>query len=325
MADGRPLIGYHCSQEQLPPDALLRNVRRAEAAGFEAAMSSDHFHPWSARQGQSGFTWSWLGAALQATSLSFGTVNAPGQRYHPAIVAQAAATLALMYPGRFWVALGSGEALNEAITGERWPAKDERNARLRECADVIRALLAGETVTHRGLVMVEEARLWTRPEQPPPLFGAAITEETARRVGGWADGLITVAAEPASLRKVVDAFREGGGDGKPMYLQVALSFDRTDDAARAAAHDQWRTAGLGSVVLGDLRSPAAFDAASEALPPENVEQSVRVSSDPGRHADWLARDLELGFERLFLHNVARDAQERFIEVFAREVLPQLRS
>src|SRR5918997_6060747 len=126
-------FGYHCSHEQYPPSELLENVQAAEAAGFEGAMCSDHFHPWTDAQGHSGFAWSWLGAALQATSLSFGTVNAPGDRYHPAIVAQAAATLAEMFPDRFWLAIGSGEALNEAITGARWPAKRERDARLREC------------------------------------------------------------------------------------------------------------------------------------------------------------------------------------------------
>ena len=155
-------------------------------------MCSDHFAPWSTRQGESGFAWSWLGAALQATSLSFGVVSAPGQRYHPAIIAQAAATLAQMYPGRFWMALGSGEALNEHITGERWPEKPVRNARLRECVDVMRALFAGETVTHRGLVRVDRARLWTLPETPPPLIGAAVSAATAAWVGGWADGLVTI-------------------------------------------------------------------------------------------------------------------------------------
>src|SRR5919112_2448835 len=126
---------YHCSHEQHAPSALLSYVRAAEAAGFAAAMCSDHFHPWTDAQGQSGFAWSWLGAALQATSLSLGTVNAPGARYHPAIIAQAAATLAEMFPGRFWFAIGSGEALNEAITGDAWPVKAERNARLQECAE----------------------------------------------------------------------------------------------------------------------------------------------------------------------------------------------
>ena len=158
-----PRIGIHASHEQIAPSRLLAAVRHAEAAGFGAAMCSDHFSPWSVRQGESGFAWSWLGAALEATDLSLGCVNAPGQRYHPAIVAQAAATLAEMYPGRFWVALGSGEASNEHITGAPWPDKATRTARLRECVDVMRALFAGEVVDHDGLVTVDRARLWTLP------------------------------------------------------------------------------------------------------------------------------------------------------------------
>src|ERR1041384_850593 len=140
--------GIHASHEQIPPADLLTAVIAAERAGFDAAMSSDHFSPWSARQGQSGFAWAWLGAALQATNLPFGVVNAPGQRDHPAIIAQAIGTLGAMYPGRFWAALGTGEASNEHITGAAWPRKDIRTARLRECVDVIRALLDGEEVSH---------------------------------------------------------------------------------------------------------------------------------------------------------------------------------
>src|SRR5918997_4266599 len=161
-----PVIGLHCSHEQIPPSRLLMHVREAEAAGFGAAMSSDHFSPWSERQGESGFAWSWLGAAMEATRLPFGVVNAPGQRYHPAIVAQAAATLCELFPGRFWMALGTGEASNEHITGDRWPAKAERRARLGEAVAVIRALLAGETVSHDGLVKVDRAKLWTLPAEP---------------------------------------------------------------------------------------------------------------------------------------------------------------
>ena len=149
------VYGIHASHEQIPPSRLLASVRHAEAAGFGAAMCSDHFSPWSERQGESGFAWSWLGAAMATTDLPFGVVNAPGQRYHPAIIAQAAATLAAMFPGRFWVALGSGENVNEHITGGRWPAKAERDARLRECVQIIRALLDGEEVTHHGLVSVD--------------------------------------------------------------------------------------------------------------------------------------------------------------------------
>src|ERR1051325_4592864 len=148
-------FGLHCSHEQIPPSGLLEAVIAAERAGFDAAMCSDHFSPWSARQGESAFAWSWLGAALQATNLSFGIVNAPGQRYHPAIIAQAIGTLGAMYPGRFWAALGSGEYSNEHITGEVWPRKSVRNERLAECVSVIRDLLAGEEVSRDGLVKVD--------------------------------------------------------------------------------------------------------------------------------------------------------------------------
>src|SRR5215203_1042471 len=177
-----PAFGFHASQEQVHPSELLAAVQRAEEAGFDAAMSSDHFSPWSERQGESGFAWSWLGAALQATALPFGVVTAPGQRYHPAVTAQAAATLTAMFPGRFWMALGTGEFSNEHITGAGWPSKLQRKARLGECVTVIRDLLAGDVVDHDGLVRVDRARLWTLPDAPPELFGAAVSVETARWV-----------------------------------------------------------------------------------------------------------------------------------------------
>jgi coenzyme F420-dependent glucose-6-phosphate dehydrogenase len=316
-------IGFHANHEQHRPDDLLRHLRAAEAAGFVAAMCSDHWAPWSEEQGQSGFAWSWLGAALEATGLSLGVVNAPGQRYHPAIVAQAAATLSVMYPGRFWLAIGSGELLNEHITGEPWPPKAERNERLRECAAVMRRLWAGETVTHRGRVTVSEARLWTRPDEPPPLFGAAISPETAAFVAEWADGLITVAQADEQLDCVVDAFRANGGAGKPMFLQVHLAYADTDDEAHDAAFSQWRQNALGSKVLADLRHPAQMTAAAAHVEPADMDAVVRVSADPGRHVEWLRRDLERGFEAIYLHEVGPD-QGRFIDVFGREVLPRVR-
>lgn len=275
------------------------------------------------RQGESGYAWSWLGAALQATSLSFGVVCAPGQRYHPAIIAQAAATLAEMFPNRFWVALGSGQALNEQITGEGWPAKAERNERLRECVDVIRALWAGETVTHYGLVQVEEAKLYTRPEVPPRIIGAAITPATAEWVGGWADGLITISHPYDKLREVVEAFRQGGGEGKPMYLKVQLSYAQDEEQALQGAYDQWRTNIFKSLVLSDLRLPKQFDAAAEFVKPEDMYEYVRISAEPEQHIEWLQKDLELGFSELYLHNVNRE-QQGFIEAFGEKVLPALK-
>jgi G6PDH family F420-dependent oxidoreductase len=174
-----PAFGIHASHEQVHPSELLAAVQRDEDAGLDAATSSDHFSPWSPRQGHSGFAWSWLGAALQATALPFGVVTAPGQRYHPAVIAQAIGTLGAMYPGPIWAALGTGEASNEHITGTAWP-EEVRNDRLRECVDIIRALLRGEEVSHEGLVRVDRARLWTRPPDPPPLLGAAVSVATAR-------------------------------------------------------------------------------------------------------------------------------------------------
>ena len=155
-------------------------------------------------------------SVVQATSVPFGVVNAPGQRYHPVVIAQAIATLGEMYPGRLTVALGSGEASNEHVTGDPWPPKPARNARLRACVDVIRALLRGEEVSTDGHVRVDRARLWTLPAEPVPLIGAALSEETARWCGGWADGLITVHMAPERLRRIIDAFQEGGGEGKPL-------------------------------------------------------------------------------------------------------------
>ena len=317
-------IGFHASHEQFPPSELLRLAVLAERAGFDCAMSSDHFRPWGTAQGHSGFAWSWLGAALQATRLPFGVISAPGYRYHPAVLAQAAATLAEMFPRRLWLALGSGQRLNEDLTGAAWPDKAERNARLRECADVIRALLRGETVTHRGRVTLVDGRLYSLPEEPPLLLGAAVTEATAELVGGWADGLLTVSADPDAVRKVADAFRRGGGEGKPMVMQVGLSWAPTEEEALRAAHEQWRTNVLGGEVNWELRSPEDFDTATRFVRPEDMRGSVLVSSDPGRHAAWLARYVELGFSELQLHQVGRN-QAAFVEEFGARVLPRLRA
>ncbi|QCR23876.1 TIGR03885 family FMN-dependent LLM class oxidoreductase [Pontibacter sp. SGAir0037] len=315
-------LGYHASHEQFKPSTLLKFVQMAEQAGFNASLSSDHYAPWSLDQGESGFAWSWLGAAMQATNLSFGIVNAPGQRYHPAIIAQAAATLAEMFPDRFFVAMGSGQYINEHITGGPWPVKQDRNARLKECVDIIRALWAGETVTHHGFVQVEEATLYTRPVTPPKIIGAAITEETARWVGSWADGLITVSKPPKELKKMVDAFREGGGEGKPMYLKVQLSYADDEQQALQGAHDQWRSNIFPSPVLSDLRTAKQLEQAASFVREEDLREHVRISSDPSQHIEWLQQDIDLGFTQLMLHNVNLQ-QERYIEVFGEKVIPQL--
>lgn len=223
--DAVTVVGFHASHEQIHPAQLLRDVQHAEQAGFDAAMCSDHLEPWSARQGHSGFAWSWLGAAMATTRLPFGVVNAPGQRYHPVIVAQAAATLAAMFPGRFWVALGSGENMNEHVTGDKWPRKDLRQQRLRECVDVIRGLLDGEEVTHEGLVTVDRARLWTRPETPPPLVCPAVSVRTAGECAAWADALATINQPAQHLRRMLDAYRGDGGGKAVLQSRPKLGSD----------------------------------------------------------------------------------------------------
>ena len=310
------VIGIHASHEQIAPSALLVAMREAEAAGFRRAWCSDHFSPWSERQGESGFAWSWLGAAMQATSLPYGVVNAPGQRYHPAIVAQAAATLAELFPGRLSVALGTGEFSNEHITGEPWPGKETRNARLRECVDVMRALFAGEIVDHDGLVRVDRAKLWTLPAEPPPLLATAVSVETAGWAAEWADGLITINQPHEHLRRMLDAF------GGPASLQVHVSWAPSEEEALRIAHDQWRTNVFPPPLCWDLATVEQFDHAASHVRPEDVRSAVLVSSDLAQHAEWLNEYAELGFDAIYLHHVGKE-QRSFIEAFGEHVLPRL--
>ncbi|SIQ64975.1 probable non-F420 flavinoid oxidoreductase [Paracoccus thiocyanatus] len=319
------VIGYHASHEQFAPSELLELVGQAEAAGFAAAMSSDHLAPWGEKQGQSGFAWSWLGAAMQATRLPFGVVTTPiGLRYHPLLVAQAAATLAQMYPGRLAVILGSGEALNERPFGAGWPGKQERTARLEEGVGIIQALLDGQEVTSSGFHKLEAARLYSLPDQAPALFAAALTPETARRAGGWAAGLATINMPRDRLRAVIDAFRDAAGEARPVHVQVHLSYAASQAEAEHNAVEQWRTNALPGSVAAELCSPAMFDAATGHMEVKDLASSVLISSDPSRHGEWLHQMAALGVERLLLHNVGRN-QRAFIDIFGRQVLPQLQS
>ncbi|WP_432559999.1 TIGR03885 family FMN-dependent LLM class oxidoreductase [Granulicoccus sp. GXG6511] len=311
-------IGFHASHEQIGPRQLLADVQHAERAGFAMAMCSDHLAPWSERQGHSGFTLSWLGAALARTNLEFGCVHAPGQRYHPTVTAQAIATLGEMFPGRFWIALGSGENMNEHVTDDRWPDKETRTQRLEECVDVIRRLLGGGTVTHRGLINLHEARVWERADPMPLLIAPAVSVESAARVAKWADGLVTINQPIDTLRQVIDAYRSAGGRGK-IALQVHLSWAPTDTEALAIAHDQWRTNVFGAEIAWDLHSPEAFDEVARFVPPEALHDHVRISADVRQHAEWLAEYADLGFDDIYCHHVGQD-QAGFIDAFGEHVL-----
>lgn len=315
-------LGFHASHEQIPPSQLLNDVVAAEAAGFDGAMCSDHLAPWGVRQGESGFALSWLGAALARTQFSIGFVNAPGQRYHPAIIAQAYATLEEMFPGRFWAALGSGEAMNEHVTGEPWPPKHERNERLAESVSVIRRLLRGEEVDHDGLVRVHKARLWTLPEQPPPLYATAVSAETAGWAASWADGLATVSQQPDLLREVVSAYRSAGGEG-PLILQVHLSWAETDAEALAIARDQWRNGVVAAPATWNIEQPEHFDAAAGEPEDHELRDALFISPDLDELAERIAEVARIGFDRLYLHHVGQE-QAPFLEAARTRLLPRLR-
>lgn len=314
-------IGYHASHEQFSPSRLLKLVQLAEKAGFQCVLSSDHFHPWGDNQGESGFAWTWLGAAMHATNLEFGIVNAPGQRYHPAIIAQAVATLYEMFPKRFWMAAGSGQALNENITGEKWPEKAERNKRLEECVDIMRQLWRGKSVTRQGIIKIREAKLFTIPPKVPVVYGAALTEETARWASTWSDGLITVSKPLEELKKMVQAFKEKG-TGKPMLLKVQVSYDDNIDDALQGAWEQWRNNIFPSHLLSHLTAPKQFDALGDKVRKEEMEEHVLISNKPQYFIDKINAFTELGFEKIILHNVNTN-QEMGIDFFGRKVLPHI--
>lgn len=314
--------GWHASHEQISPQRLLRDAHHAEQAGFERAMCSEHVAPWSERQGHSGNAFVWLGAALATTDLTFGCVSAPGQRHHPAVHAHAIATLGAMFPGRFWVALASGEAMNEHITGDPWPRKEIREQRLDECAGIIRRLLHGEEVSHDGLVTVDRARLYDLPDPTPLLIAPAVTARSAARVAAWADGLVTLNQPHDRLREVLEAYRSAGGRGK-VSLQVHLSWAPTDAEAEVLAHDQWRTNVFAEPVPWDTELPEAFDAMAEHVPPEVVREHVRVSADLAQHTEWLQEYAALGFDDIYLHHVGQE-QRPFLDAFAETVLPDLK-
>ncbi|MFD1769922.1 TIGR03885 family FMN-dependent LLM class oxidoreductase [Sphingobacterium suaedae] len=314
-------IGYHASHEQFSPRDLLRLVQIAEQSGFQSILSSDHFHPWSQQDGQSGFAWSWLGAAMHATTMEFGIVNAPGQRYHPAIIAQAVATLDNMFPGRFWIALGSGQALNEQITGTGWPSKELRHKRLEACADVMRRLWKGENVTRHDDIRVQDAQLYTRPSCQPTVYGAALTVSTATWVGTWADGLITVNQDIPTLQAIIDGFRQHNPNGK-LILKLQVSYNSSVETAVTSAWQAWRNNTLGHMLQADLPLPQQYDAAGIHITPRHVAQQVLAATDPSVYVDAIRRYKQMGFNKIILHNVNRE-QDSFLAFMGREVLPSI--
>jgi len=323
-------IGYAASFEQFHPTDLLRYCQQAERAGFGAVMASDHFHPWVPSQGQSAFVWSWMGALGATTGLRFGTgVTPPGYRYHPAVIAQAAATLEAMFPGRFYLGLGAGEALNEHIVGDYWPEAPVRLERLMEAIEIIQSLFTGKTVKHRGAHFnVESARLYTLPEAPPPIYVATSGPIMAGRTGRFTDGLITVGAADDKLRGLVDRFekgaREAGKDPAPMprLIQVKVSYAASVEAATEAAVKEWPNGGM-AFPKADVRNPEDFEAMAKLVRAEHYKNRVLLSPDLAEHTAHLQHFIDLGFADVYVHNVGRN-QEAFIRAYGEEVVPKLK-
>jgi coenzyme F420-dependent glucose-6-phosphate dehydrogenase len=325
-----PVIGYAAMFEQFHPSELLQYSRLAEEHGFTALMASDHFHPWVPQQGQAAFVWAWLGAVGAQTNLRFGTgVTAPGYRYHPAILAQAAATLEAMYPGRFYLGIGAGEALNEHITGKYWPEGPVRSEILFEGIEVIRKLFTGKVVKHQGKhFTLESARLYTMPAAPPPIYVASSGPINSERTGKLADGIITVGASDEKVRNLMERFDKGARDGGkdpatlPRIIQLHVSWAPTRDEAVAQAVKEWPNGGM-PFPKGDIRNPEDFAEMAKFVRPENFANRVLMSENLAEHTAQVQHYLDLGFTEVYIHNVGRN-QEAFIQAYGREVIPALK-
>ncbi|GAA4841203.1 TIGR03557 family F420-dependent LLM class oxidoreductase [Luteimicrobium xylanilyticum] len=326
-------IGYVAELEQFHPTEAVELSAYAEQHGFSGVMAADHFQPWVPAQGQSPFVWNVLTALGERTTGDMGPgVTAPTFRWHPAMVAQASATLAAMYPGRHWLGLGSGEALNEHITAQYWPEAPERINRMFEAIDIIKKLfsasLAGKDAKHAGqFYKLESTRLWTMPEEAPEILVATGGPVTAKRAGKVADGLITVGAPLEKISMLFGKFdegvRESGRDPEnmPRALQIHLSWAPTDEEALANAMHEWPNGGM-KFPKADIRSPFEFEQMAKLVRPEDFEGRMVISSDPDVHREAIQKYVDLGFDRVYLHNVGRNQRE-WIEVFGRDVLPKL--
>jgi coenzyme F420-dependent glucose-6-phosphate dehydrogenase len=326
-------IGYAAMMEQFHPTDLLDWCAAAETAGFEAGfMVSEHFHPWTPQQGQSAFAWAFMGALGQRTSLRFGTaVTCPGFRYHPAVIAHAAATLGAMYPGRFYLGLGAGEALNEHVVAPVWPEVPIRSAMMFEAIEVIDKLFSGEVVRHDGKYFtLERAKLYTRPpdDQRVPIYVATAGPVNAKKTGKFADGLITVGAADEKMEMIWGKFEEGRREagkapGGPRMLQIHISWARTDDEAMENALVEWPNGGMAFFPKQDIKNPEDFAGIAKLVRAEDFENRVLISGDLEVHAKQIQHYVDMGYDEIHLHNVGRN-QTEFIEVFGREVLPNLR-
>lgn len=314
-------IGYFLSSEQYKPKELVDQAKRAEAAGFESLWISDHFHPWNDEQGQSAFVWGVIGALSEATSLPVSTaVTCPTMRIHPAIIAQAAATAAVQLDGKFVLGVGSGEALNEHILGDPWPSVGVRLEMLEEAVEVIRLLHRGDEVSHHGVhYEVQEARIYTRPEQPVPIYVSGFGPQAAELAGRIGDGYVLVTPEA----DLVQAFRQSGGGDKPVQAGMKVTWDRDADKALEVAHRLWANDGLPGQSAQTLPRPKDFEALMDLVPKETVGESIICGPDADKHAAQARKYLDAGVDEVYVQQIGPD-MDGFFSAWEKEVLPQLR-
>jgi G6PDH family F420-dependent oxidoreductase len=312
-------LGYSLSSEEWDAPSLVAFAERAERAGFSFAGISDHFHPWVDAQGNSPFVWGVLGAIAARTGrLQLLTgVTCPTQRIHPAIVAQAAATAAQLMPGRFSLGVGTGENLNEHVTGERWPSTVERQDRLAEAIEVIRGLWEGDLTSHRGeYYRVENARIYSMPDEPPPLLVAVAGERSVELAAEHGDGIIGT----SPIAESVDQFRKEGGGGKPTYGQLHVCWAADEAEARKTAHRIWPNAAITGGYMLEMTTPERFEEAAGNVREDDVAEAVVCGPDPDRHRAAIQEYVDAGYERVYVHQIGDD-QEGFFDFYEREVLP----
>jgi len=326
-------FGYAAMLEQFPPGEAVELTALAEEHGFSGCMAADHFQPWVPQQGEASFVWSVLAAVGERTSGDFGPgVTCPSFRFHPALVGQAAATLESMYPGRTWLGVGSGEALNEHVIAGYWPEAGERSRRMFEAIEVINKLFAasaaGKDVKHDGeFFKLETTRLWTMPDQAPPILVATAGPINAKKTGKFADGIITVGAPLEKIEGLFTKFAEGAKevgkdpDSMPKVLQLHMSWAETDEQALTNAMTEWPNGGM-KFPKADIRSPVDFEQMAKLVRAEDFEGRMVISSDPDEHRAYIQKFVDLGFDRVYLHNVGRN-QKEWIESFGRDVLPKI--
>ena len=310
-------IGYALSSEEHSPLDLVRNAVRAEEAGFPFSLVSDHYHPWIDRQGNSPFVWSVIGGiAASTSSIRLGTgVTCPLIRIHPALVAQAAATSAALMPGRFFLGVGTGENLNEHVLGDRWPSTRERREMLEEAIDVIRLLWKGELCSFEGKhYRVDNARLYTLPDEPLTVVVAAGGTEAAGVAARKGDGLVSTSPD----REIIDAYRAEGGEG-PTYGMLTVCWATSEDDARVTALEWWPNAGLKGTLGQELPLPSHFEQAAEAVDEETIAEVIVCGPEPEAHLDGIRRFADAGFDHVYVHQVGPD-QGGFIDFYAREIL-----